>query len=175
MTAGALLSVLVLAVTAGCGGDDDRLTIYLAQRLGPEGPNGQIAPVLAPVEREPRSGMPASWQAVLELRVGPSPDERARGFRDTVDPSTRLVGLRVDRGVATVELAGVEPDLRASAAIVYSLTELPGVRTVELRLDGRRCCVYRHDGTAVDALSRDAFTGWTGQPCALRTENRCRG
>ena len=176
MAARALLTALVLALATACGGDDDdRLTIYLAQRLGPEGPNSQIAPVLTPVEREPRPAMSAPWQAVLELRVGPAPDERARGFRDTVHPSTRLVGLRVDGGVATVDLAGVEPDFRSSAAIVYSLTELPGIERVRLRLGGRRCCVHLHDGSPVDVLSRDTFTGWTGQPCELRTENRCRG
>jgi hypothetical protein len=171
----ALLALLMLILGAGCGGEDERVTIYLPQRLGPEGPNGQIAPVLMPVERKPRLQMSAAWQAVLELRVGPAPRERARGFRDTVHPSTRLVGLDVDRGVATVRLAGVEPDFRSSAAIVYSLTELQGIERVRLRLGGRRCCIYRHDGSPVDALSRDAFTGWTGQPCALRTENRCRG
>jgi spore germination protein GerM len=171
----ALLALFVLVLVPGCGGDDERLTIYLAQRLGPEGPSSQIAPVLMPVERKPRPQMSAAWQAVLELRTGPAPHERAQGFRDTVRPSTRLVGLDVDRGVATVHLAGVEPDFRSSAAIVYSLTELPGIERVRLRLGGRRCCIYRHDGSPVDALSRDAFTGWTGQPCALRSENRCRG
>lgn len=169
-----LLSALLL-VAGGCSGGDERLTIFLAQRLGPEGPNSQIAPVLVPVERERRPKMAAAWQAVLELRVGPAPGERARGFLGTVQPSTRLIGLDLDRGVATVRLAGSEPDFRSSAAIVYSLTELPGIEQVRLRLGGRRCCIYRHDGSPVDALSRNTFTGWTGEPCALRRENRCRG
>jgi spore germination protein GerM len=168
------LTISMLLLAAGCGGGDEHVTIYLAQRLGPEGPNGQIAPVLMPVERDPRPQMSAAWQAVLELRAGPAPGERARGFRDTVHPSTRLVGLDVDGGVATVRLAGAEPDLRSSAAIVYSLTELPGIERVRLRLGGRRCCVYRHDGSPVETLSRDAFAGWTGQPCALRREHHCR-
>jgi germination protein M len=169
------LVAFMSALAAGCGGEDDRLTVYLAQRLGPEGPNSQIAPVLMPVEREARPELAAGWQAVLELRVGPAPDERARGFLGTVHPSTRLRAVRVERGVATVELAGVEPDLRSSAAIVYTLTELPGIERVRLRLDGRPCCVHRHDGSAVESLTRDGFSGWTGQPCHLRTENRCRG
>lgn len=171
----ALLAVLVLALLAGCGRGDERITIYLAQRLGPEGPNSQIAPVLTPVERDPRPQMAAAWQAVLELRVGPAPDERERGFLDTVQPSTRLLALRLKRGTATVELAGVEPGLRSSAAIVYTLTALQGIERVRLRLDGRGCCVYRHDGSPVDTLTRDGFSGWTGHPCHLRTENRCRG
>jgi Sporulation and spore germination len=171
----ALLALLALVLTAGCGGGDARVTVYLAQRLGPEGPNSQIAPVLMPVEREPTAGMAAAWQAVLELRAGPAPDERAHGVLDTVDPSTRVRALRIERGTATVELAGVEPDLRSSAAIVYTLTELPGIARVRLRLAGRGCCVYRHDGSPVEALTREGFAGWTGEPCHLRTENRCRG
>lgn len=177
MTCRALLcaSVLVLGLAGTACGGDEGVTVYLAQRLGPDGPHGQLSPVLMPVERERRPAVPEPWQAVLELRVGPAPDERARGFVDTLHPSTRLVGLELDGGVATVELAGVEPDLRAAAAIVYSLTETAGVERVRMRLGGRRCCVYRHDGTAVDVLSRAAFRGWTGEPCRLRREVPCRG
>lgn len=171
----ALLALLALLFATGCGGDDERVTIYLAQRLGPEGPSSQIVPVLMPVERQRRPGMSAAWQAVLELRVGPAPDERAHGFLDTLHPSTRLRELRIERGVATVQLAGVEPDFRSSAAIVYSLTELPDIERVKLRLGGRRCCIYGHDGSAIDVLSRAGLSGWTGHPCHLRSENRCRG
>jgi hypothetical protein len=138
----------VLLLLAGCGGtDDETLTVYLKQRLGPEGPHSQIAPVLVPVEREAREGIPLEHQAVLEIRVGPSPDERAHGFRDTLEPATRLRGVRVTGGTATVELTGSEPaDFYAHGAIVFSLTALPGIERVKLQLDRKPCCVYGHDG-----------------------------
>jgi spore germination protein GerM len=157
------------ALAAGCGGsDEEALTVYLRQRLGPEGPHGQIAPVLVPVQRERRDGLPAGHQAVLELRVGPSPAERARGFRDTVEPGTRLRSVSIQHGTATVELLGRELNVYGAAAIVYSLTALPGVERVALRLAGEPCCAYRHDGTAIALLSRRLYSGWSGEPCGER-------
>ena len=165
----ALLGTVLLGALAGCGGgDDDSLTVYLRARLGPEGPHGQIAPVLTPVERDRRTGMSEAWQAVLAVRTGPSPDERARGFLDTIDPRTRLRNVRLRDRVATVDLVGREPDLYASAAIVYSLTELDGVDRVRLRLSGRACCFRHHDGRPVSETTRGSLRGWQGQPCALR-------
>lgn len=170
---------LVLILLPGCGGGDgETLTVYLKQRLGPEGPHSQIAPVLTPVEREPRKGIPAAYQAVLELRVGPSPDERARGFLDTIASRTRVQGVTVADGKATVELEGGEPDFYGAAAIVYSLTSRPDVERVALRLNGRACCIRRHDGTPFALVSRRHFTGWQGEPCAERKRPdavRCRG
>lgn len=171
-------AVGALVSLAGCGGaDGDELTVYLPQRLGPEGPHGQIAPVLMPVERERRDGMPAAWQAVLELRVGPSPDERAHGFSVALEPGTRLREINVAGATAIVELAGREPNYLRSAAIVLSLTELPGIDAVRLRLDGEGCCFYTHDQEPVDRTASRAFRGWSGEPCHLRTwpgAVRCR-
>jgi hypothetical protein len=81
-------ALLLAAVLAGCAGDDEWVTVYLEQRLGPEGPLGQIAPVLEPTERAPREGMGAAAQVLVQLRQGPTPDERARGMRAPVAPTT---------------------------------------------------------------------------------------
>jgi hypothetical protein len=173
-----LLLLPLVVLLAACGGDDrETVTIYLKARLGPEGPHSQIAPVLAPFERERRARMSASRQAILELRVGPSPDERGRGVLDTLEPETRLRSVHVRDGNAIVELAGKEPDFYAVAALVYSLTEADGVSRVRLRLDGRPCCKYRHDGSVVDVVTRGSYAGWQGEPCAVRgeTASPCRG
>ena len=177
MRIAALACLVAVAGTPACGGGgEDAITIYLPARLGPEGPPGQIAPVLTPVERDRRGGMSAAWQSVLELRVGPSPDERARGFREGLAAATRLQKIRVENGIATVDFAGEEPTLMASAAAVYTLTELPNITAVSLRLDGEPCCFRFHDGRPVPVTARTHLRGWTGQPCALRAGDdvRCR-
>jgi hypothetical protein len=170
---------VAVVLLAGCGGgDEETLTVYLKQRLGPEGPHSQIAPVLMPVERERRDGVPPEHQAVLEVRVGPSPDERAHGFLDTVRPETRLRSVTIEAGTATVELLGREPDVYGTGAIVYSLTALPDVDRVALRLEGRPCCAYRHDGTPIRSLTTSSYRGWQGEPCPERDRPdavRCRG
>lgn len=170
-----LAALIVLTVAAGCGGGDDHVTIYLRARLGPDGPPGQRAAVLTPVERERRERMPATRQAVLEILVGPAPEERARGFLDTLPLSTRLLGVDVEDGTATVALAGREPDFAGAAAIVYSLLELDDVDRVVLSLDGQRCCIRTHDGTPISPLTARDFRGWQGEPCRFRVERRCRG
>jgi Sporulation and spore germination len=165
-------------LVAGCGGGRDDVTIYLRARLGPDGPHGQRAAILTPVERARRPAMSSARQAVLELLVGPSPDERARGFQETIPIATRLQGVRIDGGRAVVDLAGAEPDFYGAAAIVYSVTEAASTVTrVELRLDGKPCCVYSHSGAPVRSLTRGTFRYWQGEPCALRdspTHRRCR-
>ena len=167
------------AVLTGCGGGDaDTVTIFLRARLGPEGPHGQRAAILTPVERDRRATMSAARQAVLELLVGPAPDERARGFEDTIPPETRLLGVRVRGAAAVVDLAGREPDFYGAAAIVYSVTGAGGAQRVQLRLDGAPCCVRTHDGEAIPWLSRATFRYWQGEPCRFRTSpthSRCRG
>lgn len=162
------LCLLALAA-AGCGGTDDALTVYLPQRLGPEGPKGQRVPVLMPVERDRRETMSAVRQAVLEVMGGPAPGERSRGFLETIPLATRLVDVEIAGDLATVELAGAEPSYLGAAAIVYSVTEQTGVQRVRLRLDGEPCCVFTHQATAwPGALDRRTFRGWTGEPCPLR-------
>ena len=172
------LVVCATSLLAGCGGGDpETVTIYLRARLGPDGPHGQRAAILTPVERERRATMSAARQAVLELLVGPSQDERGRGFQDTIPLSTRLLGVTVSGETSTVDLAGTEPDLYGAAAIVYSVAEAAGVRRVELRLDGKPCCVRSHSGEAIRSLSPATFRYWQGEPCRFRTSathTRCR-
>jgi hypothetical protein len=166
-------------VLAGCGGDHEAITIYLGQRLGSEGPPGQVAPVLALVEREARAGIAPARQALLALQQGPSPAERARGFLPIFPRGAWPRGVDVSAGTATVDLAGTASlDFSGAAAAVYSLTELPGIERVRLRFRGQPCCVQRHDGSVVRVLTSETFRFWRGEPCALRTDPtsvRCRG
>jgi hypothetical protein len=161
---------LLLLCLAGCGGEAESLTIYLPQRLGPEGPHGQRTPVLMPVERPRRQTMSSVRQAVLELMVGPAPAERARGFSDALPPGASADRVRIEGGTAEIDLAGPEPTLLGAAAIVYSATSVPGVRAARLLRYGKPCCVYSHSGTAIaEPHTRASFRGWTAEPCALRT------
>jgi hypothetical protein len=161
--------VLPLAVAlAGCGGGrDEHVTVYLEQRLGPDGPPGQVAPVLEPTQRPQRRGLSPAVQVLVQLSQGPTPDERVRGFEATVPPGTRLTLERVEHGTAFVDVVRGDLDFEGVAAVVYSLTELPGVERV------RVCCLYRHDGSQVFVHERTNFRGWRGEPCELRAENRC--
>lgn len=170
------LPLLLPAVVAGCHRGDPTVTVYFEQRLGSAGPHGQVVPVLEPVERERRPQLAAAWQALLELRQGPTPDERVRGFEQTLELDVRPLSVTVLDSTAIVELAR-PARLYATAAMVYTLTEIDGIDRVGFRVDGRPCCLPLRDGRYEAWADRSRFRYWTGVPCDLRTnpdEVRCR-
>jgi hypothetical protein len=171
------LLLLLIPLAAAChSSDDERVAVFFRQRLGADGPNGQVVPVLEPVTRTSRAHMDPAWQALLELRQGPTPSERALGFEPTLDLESRPLSVRIERDLAIVELAA-PTDIYGSAAIVYSLTELDGIERVRLVVDGKPCCFWRTDGGVFAFATRAQYRHWTGEPCELRTTDphaRCR-
>jgi hypothetical protein len=163
----AFATLALAAALVGCARGERGVTVYLEHRLGPDGPPGQIAPVLEPVERDSRRDMSAVDQALLQLSQGPTPSERALGMRGPVAPATGLRLDRIEGGTAYVRVLGQPLDAMGVAAVVFSLTELDDVVRV------RVCCGHRHDGTRVFVHTRASFRGWSGEPCAARRENRC--
>jgi spore germination protein GerM len=109
--------------------------------------------------------------ALHALLRGPTAAERAREIRTALPAGTRLVGLRVARGTATVSLAGgsrrawLAGGFYATAQVVYTLTARPGIERVWMRVDGRRCCIVDHQGRPyARPLTRAVFAGWQGAP-----------
>jgi germination protein M len=146
VTALSLVSALLLV---GCMGDEDtamtttapgattttspptetskELRIYLLRE-------GTVAPVSRTVVTGPRVGA----AAVRELLKGPSADEE--GLETAIPAGTELQSLAITGRVATVELSRpLTQD--AAAQVVYTLTQFPTVRRVDLGADdpvGRR-------------------------------------
>ena len=171
-----VIAIAGALMLSACGGAE-RATIYLEQRLGPDGPPRQVAPVLAPAARTLHTGIATPYQVVQLVRQGPAAGEWKQGFVATIDRRTRVRSVSAIDSTATVELVGQEPDFYGSAAIVYSLTSLPGIDTVRLRLNGRACCVYAHGGRPIESLRAQTFDYWQGEPCAMRVETdavQCR-
>ena len=74
--------------------------------------------------------------AVGELLAG---DPYCPGSRRPLPAGTRLRGVQVEDGTATVDLSGTGPRLSrwAVQALVHTLTQFPTVRRVQVRADGR--------------------------------------
>jgi hypothetical protein len=143
----AALSLLAVLL-AGCMGDEDSamsttvqetgttttpsatardLTIYLLR-------DGKVAPVSRTVVTGPRVGA----AAVRELLKGPSADDG--GLETAIPAGTELKSLAITGGVATVELSAPLAQV-AAAQIVYTLTQFPTVKRVDVGGDapvGRR-------------------------------------
>jgi len=91
----------------------------------------------------PRAGTsPAA--AVRHLIAGPTRRERALGFRNYVPPKTKLLGVRVANGIATVDfdsrfVSGNNPGslLARLSEVVRTLTGLQGTKAVQLLINGK--------------------------------------
>jgi spore germination protein GerM len=76
--------------------------------------------------------------------------------------TTRAGSVLVDLAPEVREISPAEQVL-AIAQLVLTLTEVPGVGTVEFQIDGKRVSVPRGDGSQTDApVSRDDYRALTG-------------
>ena len=83
-------------------------------------------------------------RSVRALLSGPTPRESRQGITTQIPPRTRLLGAKLARGVATVDLDATvltSPDRTGTAAVVAQLvltvTAVPGVKAVRLHVNGR--------------------------------------
>lgn len=174
--AAALTAAVALAV-AGCGDDDDgsasttteRATTTATATSGSD-PSTTTAPSaehqvrsyfvrgeeLGPVARTATDEAVAAG-AIAGLLAGPTAAERELGFATAIPEGTRLLGIVVEGGVATVDLTGefasgggsLSMSLRV-AQVVFTLTQFPTVRAVDLALDGEPLTVLGGEGLILD-------------------------
>jgi germination protein M len=111
---------------------------------------------LVPVTRyvNPDSGLARG--ATLALLVGPGPEDQARGLTTGVPPGSRLLGITVRDSSVTVDLTRVFESGGGSAAVrtrlaqlVYTLTRVPGVRSVRLWLEGQPVETFSGEGLEI--------------------------
>lgn len=158
-----LVSLLAL-VLVGCAGGSDELpppatlqtvSVYFLRgdRIG-----------AATREVAPAPGTMAA--ATRELLAGPNAQER--GILTTAIPErTRLLGIDVDGGIATVDLTrqfalgGGSLSMQARVAqVVHTLTQFPAVMRVAFRIEGRPVEAIGGEGVIVDpAVDRADFEG----------------
>jgi len=95
--------------------------------------------------------------AMKALLAGPSPAELEAGLRTSVPTGTKLLGISIKKGVATVDLTsqyqsgGGALSMKARLAqVVYTLTQFPTVRAVLFHLDGEPVNVFSGEGIVLD-------------------------
>ncbi len=115
-------------------GDTRQIVIYLPRRFADDSLGLQAVSRAVPVELE------SARAAATALIAGPDGDERADDFQYPLDRHTRLLGVWVESGTATLDLGDEVDRVRGRPyselvywSIVYTLTEVPGVERVALR------------------------------------------
>jgi hypothetical protein len=111
---------------------------------------------VAPVARTLNRTRAVAAAAVRELLAGPTRAERSAGFTTAIPRGTRLRGITIRGGTATVDLSrafasgGGSLFMRARVAqVVHTLTRFPTVRRVAFRLEGRPVATIGGEGVIV--------------------------
>lgn len=141
----------------------DVVAYFLVDDIEEEGKG----PFLVPVHGEVPETEGVAAAAVNELIAGPTDDEVARrpAISSAVPPETRLLGIVIEDGVATVDLSGEFDDgggtfsMQARLAqLVYTLTQYPTVDSVLLELDGEPVEVFSSEGLILEGpQTRDDY------------------
>lgn len=114
---------------------------------------------LAPVLREIPKTQAVATAAMDALLAGPNDREMAArpAMYTTVPEGTRLLGLSIANGVATVDLSrefesggGSASVTGRLAQVVYTLTQFPTVDSVRFMLDGQPVTVFSGEGIILD-------------------------
>jgi spore germination protein GerM len=130
---------------------------------------------LVAVHREiPRTAAVAT-AAMEQLLSGPTDLERAHDLRlgtvgTLIPEGTRLLGIAIDNGLATVDLSGefVSGTARGVdavnawawrlAQVTYTLTQFPTVQSVSFKVDGKpTLAIEGHEGTPIERATRSAY------------------
>jgi spore germination protein GerM len=104
--------------------------------------------------------------AINSLLDGPTASERVLGFASAVPSGTKLLGIAIHDGVATVDLTSEFQDGAGSRSmqmrlgqVVYTLTQFPTVQKVRFRLDGTPVNVFSSEGIVLDhPVGRDDYS-----------------
>ena len=95
--------------------------------------------------------------AMEDLLAGPTPLEARAGVTTVIPAGTRLLGLTVSKGVATVDLSsefesggGSASMFARLAQVACTLDQFPTVRGVSFELDGQPVDVFSGEGIVLD-------------------------
>ena len=96
-------------------------------------------------------------EAITELLAGPTSDEQAAGLTSTIPAATRLLGVNLDEGLATIDLSHEFGDGGGSlsmttrvAEIVFTATQFPNVDQVIFWIDGAPVEYLGGEGLTMD-------------------------
>lgn len=171
-----LAPLLALLVLAGCGGSD-AVDVGPAPKAKSQAAVGLESRTPTPKEklvslkiwlvqgkglvarnRAHAKTVRVATAALQELLSGPTPAERrAPGMTTAIPDGTSLLGIGIDKGIATVDLSsqfqagGGSTSLQLRLAqVVYTLTQFPTVKKVRFELDGSPVDVLTNQGVVAD-------------------------
>jgi germination protein M len=116
-------------------------------------------PALVPVTRTVPKSPATAGAAMTALLAGPSASERAASprIRTLIPAGTKLLGIKISEGLATVDLSSVFASGGGAfsvrgrlAQVVYTLTQFTTVDRVSFKLDGKPVTAFSSEGIVLD-------------------------
>jgi immunoglobulin-like protein involved in spore germination/sporulation and spore germination protein len=156
--------IVFASVAAGCGGEEQAQTTATPETTSTS-PRVETARVAAYFMRGDRIGVAARRTGdiidpgfiLLEVLRGPTAKEAAAGLTTEIPAGTRLLGVDVAGGVATVDLSGEFDDGGGSASmlgrlaqVVYTVTQMSIASRVRFRIEGEPVEVFSSEGIVLD-------------------------
>jgi hypothetical protein len=159
----ALLALALIVGVAVPGGASDKAgtidgVVYFL--LDDNGTETSPGPYLVAVHRTLDASLPATT-AMQALLDGPTNQEkRKQGISSAIPARTKLRGISISGGVATVNLSGRFDNGGGSssmqarlAQVVWTLTQFPTVDGVKFKINGTPTTVFGGEGVIVDSPS----------------------
>jgi len=113
---------------------------------------------LEPVERKIQEGETKGKAALRELLKGPSEAEKRNGFFSHIPAGTKAKAVSIERGIVFINFSkelgqyggGAEKVRSMIAQIVYTLTDIPGVKKARILVEGESDVVLGGEGYVID-------------------------
>lgn len=96
--------------------------------------------------------------ALASLVQGPTNSEQTEGLRSALNSTTSVLSAQINDKVAMINISdsftgiGLQDQIFGLAQLVYTATELPGVSSVQISINGKQDEVPRGDGSATSGL-----------------------
>ncbi len=113
---------------------------------------------LTPTVRPLPTGADPAGTAVAELLRGPTDQEKKKGLFTQIPSGTKLLGLTIEGPVAYVNLNSRVGDYGGGTSqiqgiisqVVYTLTDIPGIRKVGFLVDGKARVAIGGEGYVIE-------------------------
>ena len=136
--------------SAGPGGTTIvRTYLWLGGLPGSEG--------LVAVLREVPATKSVATAAITALFAGPTSAEAGRAISTAIPDGSKLLGISVANGVATIDLSSEFESGGGSASVqgrlgqvVYTLTQFPSIKSVVFQIEGQTAEIFSGEGVVLD-------------------------
>ena len=112
---------------------------------------------LVAVLREVPATKSVATAAITALLAGPTSGETGRSISTAIPDGSKLLGISIDNGVATIDLSKEFESGGGSASVqtrlgqvVYTLTQFPTVKSVQFQIEGKSADVFSGEGVVLD-------------------------